>query len=334
MQIELASKKTSPENDENLNHNDKFSNNKKKFIPKKNKFEWRPVPTIKSTTLCFFVFGTIFLAIGGILLYLSQQIKEFVIRYDNIDSCDHSNKNFTSNICNISISIEDTFDPPIMVYYQLENFYQDHRRYIKSKSLPQLKGENLKISDIQSDCDPIVTIKDLGFYKSIGNYTLASSDIANPCGLIAKSLFNDTYKLYNSSNGECFINETNIAWDSDKKGRFKKHPNSSFVQWTDVENEHFMVWMRPAGLPDFRKLWGRINTQLPAGKYNLLINNTYPVESFQGKKSFVLSTVNMLGGKNNFLGIAYLIIGFICWIMSLLFYVGYYHYNSDKKKIS
>ena len=77
MPIELASKKTSPENEENLNANEKFNNNKKKFIPKKSKFEWRPVPTIRSTTLCFFISGTIFIAIGGILLYLSQQIKEF-----------------------------------------------------------------------------------------------------------------------------------------------------------------------------------------------------------------------------------------------------------------
>jgi hypothetical protein len=85
-------------------------------------------------------------------------------------------------------------------------------------------------------------------------------------------------------------------------------------------------------LPDFRKLWGRINTQIKPGKYNLFIKNNFPVESFQGKKSFVLSTVNILGGKNNFLGIAYLVVGLICWIMAFVFYVGYYHYNSDKKK--
>jgi len=330
MQIELASKKTSPENDDILN--DKFTSNKKKFVPKKSSFEWRPVPTIRSTTLCFFIFGTIFIAIGGILLYLSQQIKEFVLRYDNLNNCDLTNNNFTSHECNISISIEERFDPPIMVYYQLENFYQDHRRYIKSKSLTQLKGEDLKLADIQSDCDPIVTVKDLGFYKTIGNYSLAPTDVANPCGLIAKSLFNDTYKLFNISDKEYLIDETNIAWDSDKKGRFKRHVNASLVQWTDIENEHFMVWMRPAGLPDFRKLWGRIKTQINPGKYSLVINNNFPVDSFQGKKSFVLSTVNMLGGKNNFLGIAYLIVGFICWIMALLFYVGYYHYNSEKKK--
>lgn len=36
-----------------------------------------------------------------------------------------------------------------------------------------------------------------------------------------------------------------------------------------------MVWMRTAALPDFRKLWGRIEQNLPAGKYYYLINNCY-----------------------------------------------------------
>lgn len=322
--VEITNKKTSQE----LDDNDKT---KKKFIPKKQAFVWRPVPTFVSTTLCFLISGIIFIGIGGILLSLSQQIKEFVIRYDNLGGCDIGVKNKSDHNCNITITLEETFTPPIMVYYQLENFYQDHRKYIKSKSLGQLRGQNLTISDIATDCEPITTVKDLGFYKSIGNFTFAPTDTANPCGLIAKSLFNDTFKLLQKSDEEIFINETNIAWDSDFKGRYKRNFNSSYVQWTDVENEHFMVWMRPAGLPDFRKLWGRIYEKLIPGQYNLLIKNNFPVESFSGKKSFVLSTVNVLGGKNNFLGIAYLLVGIICLIMALLFWVGYRNYNMEKK---
>jgi len=34
-----------------------------------------------------------------------------------------------------------------------------------------------------------------------------------------------------------------------------------------MTNEHFMVWMRTAALPTFRKLWGRITTDLKAGTY-------------------------------------------------------------------
>ncbi len=212
----------------------------------------------------------------------------------------------------------------------MENFYQDHRRYIKSKSLNQLKGNVLSSEDIENDCDPIITVKDLGVYNTLGGYKLNGSEPANPCGLIARSLFNDTYRLFLNKK-EIYINETEIAWDSDKNGRYKKPDNSSLIQWTDVENEHFMVWMRPAGLPDFRKLWGRINTRLDPGEYILEVVNNYAVSHFAGKKSVVLSTVNFLGGKNNFLGIAYIVVGCICLFMALLFWVGYKNYNNDKK---
>ena len=35
-----------------------------------------------------------------------------------------------------------------------------------------------------------------------------------------------------------------------------------------------MVWMRTAALPYFRKLWGRIEEDLPAGEYTILIDNS------------------------------------------------------------
>lgn len=31
--------------------------------------------------------------------------------------------------------------PPIYVYYELDNYYQNHRRYVKSRSSLQLLGE-------------------------------------------------------------------------------------------------------------------------------------------------------------------------------------------------
>jgi hypothetical protein len=32
---------------------------------------------------------------------------------------------------------------PVFFYYQLDNFYQNHRRYVKSKNYKQLMGETV-----------------------------------------------------------------------------------------------------------------------------------------------------------------------------------------------
>lgn len=86
--------------------------------------------------------------------------------------------------------------------------------------------------------------------------------------------------------------------------------------------------MRVAALPDFRKIWGKIDGNLAAGTYTLTINNSthglttvYNVSSIKGSKYFVLSQTNDLGGKNYFLAIMYFIVGGICLAFMLLFLV-------------
>lgn len=92
-----------------------------------------------------------------------------------------------------------------------------------------------------------------------------------------------------------------------------------------MKNEHFIVWMRYAGLPTFRKLWGRIMDSkaiaeagitdgefkdgLEAGSYTMMIENNYDVEPFEGQKSIVFSTTNSLGGKSYKLAICFFIAG-------------------------
>lgn len=90
-----------------------------------------------------------------------------------------------------------------------------------------------------------------------------------------------------------------------------------------MEDEHFIVWMRTAGLPNFRKLWGRIDDGLPAGEYQVQINNQFEVSPFQGKKYFVLSTTNALGGKNYFLAVCYIVVGTLCMLFAFIFCIAY-----------
>ena len=121
----------------------------------------------------------------------------------------------------------------------MDNFYQNHRRYVKSRSFDQLKGAD---SYADSDCDPIKLNSDVNPIKLPAAYdksvNLVLSDPAWPCGLVAKSYFNDTYSLYKGNTkdkaNQVVIDETGIAWDSDKTYKFKENPSMHQKYWLNV----------------------------------------------------------------------------------------------------
>ena len=63
------------------------------------------------------------------------------------------------------------------MYYGLTNFYQNHRRYVKSRNDNQLRG--VKQTKSTDDCDPFYMTK-----NDTVRYYYA------PCGAIANSMFN------------------------------------------------------------------------------------------------------------------------------------------------
>ena len=116
--------------------------------------------------------------------------------------------------CTINIEIDSDIQPPIYVYYQLDNFYQNHRRYVKSRSNKQLLGNLLTEDELTDDCSPIVLNKDIGRFYSVDQNTLLDPDLpAFPCGLVAKSLFNDTFTLEKVGDSDPItMTTTGIAW--------------------------------------------------------------------------------------------------------------------------
>lgn len=47
-------------------------------------------------------------------------------------------------------------------------------------------------------------------------------------------------------------------------------------------------------------------------------NPDYPVRSFEGRKRMILSTISWMGGKNPFLGIAYITVGSVCFFLGIV----------------
>lgn len=84
----------------------------------------------------------------------------------------------SSRTCTVQFKVDQTVKAPVYLYYRLSNFYQNHRRYVKSLSAKQLKGDAIYNKDDLQDCAPL-NGADSGL-------------IYYPCGLIANSLFNGT----------------------------------------------------------------------------------------------------------------------------------------------
>ena len=200
----------------------------------------------------------------------------------------HTGGNKTIWTCSLEFQIPDDIGPPVLFYYRLTNFYQNHRQYVKSLDSSQLAGQALSNGSIHDGyCTPLTLDAQRRPYY--------------PCGLIANSLFNDSFSspllldtVNSSSNSQVYyMKNTSIAWESDAKlyGKTSYKPDEIAVppNWVDrwgpegyteahpppdlSIDEPFQVWMRTAGLPAFSKLALRNDTQMMmSGRYRVDID--------------------------------------------------------------
>uniref|UniRef100_A0A8C1L123 Cell cycle control protein n=1 Tax=Cyprinus carpio TaxID=7962 RepID=A0A8C1L123_CYPCA len=306
---------------------------------------WQPILTAGTVLPAFFMIGLIFIPIGIGLLVTSNNIKEFEVRAVAIATsyC------VIRALCSYTAPRTKDFSN-VFMYYGLSNFYQNHRRYVKSRDDSQLNGDKSSLLNPSKECEP---------YRTSDKKSIA------PCGAIANSLFNDTLELFyihpNGSRIAIHLVKTGIAWWTDKHVKFRNpgennnnlsivfQDTSKPVNWrkpvyeldpSDPDNngfinEDFIVWMRTAALPTFRKLYRIIQKKkdnmtptLPPGNYSLEVIYNYPVRSFDGRKRMILSTISWMGGKNPFLGIAYITVGSVCFFLGVVLLIIHHKYGN------
>lgn len=265
---------------------------------------WQPILTANTVLPWLLAIGIVFIPIGAYLLNTSNQIQEYTFDYTECWSKQNSSQKCADIIanytlakinpckCSIKFELSESIDKDAFLYYALTNFYQNHRRYVRSRNDWQLNGyTNL---EKLTSCAPFDRAYDERQNKSL---------LVAPCGAIANSIFNDTFELFyqlpNQTNDPVKVGllEHDISWPTDRKYKFHNpadlkeldkftHPVNwrTYLQDFKVgnesafENEHLIVWMRSAALPNFRKLWARVDHSaevfklgLPRGTYKMEI---------------------------------------------------------------
>ena len=279
--------------------------------------------------MTWFVSSLVFVVSG--ILFVTNSPTQHIIDYTQCDSNGNTTRpEYIQNTdtkytqCDLTFTIEKDLQD-VLIYYQLNNFYQNHRKYVKSKSDDQILGTAISGDAAEASCTPLGKNKEGKIYY--------------PCGLIANSQFDDIIvSLVDDKNNTQSLIDTGLSWSSDKD-RYKKtkHSPEDIVpppRWQykykdgkysadtlfDIEkNEDLQVWMRVAPFSSFNKLWRRVD-KLSAGKYTLKVNNHFDILQYGGQKKVVITNASVLG-DSTYLGYMYVGTGVVCMILGLSFLI-------------
>ena len=85
----------------------------------------------------YIIIAVILIVLGVVILQESEKVIEMRERYDDADDCSVGKQ------CKLKFDIDDDMDEPIYLYYELTNYYQNHRLYVRSRSEEQLQGYDI-----------------------------------------------------------------------------------------------------------------------------------------------------------------------------------------------
>ena len=124
-----------------------------------------------------------------------------------------------------------------------------------------------------------------------------------------------------------------IAWETDKESKFNfvalgsgeinqgPRQNQTGLNLPKVDDEDFIVWMRAAALPDFRKLHRIIyDVTLPKDtKIRVHVASWFPTKDFGGEKWVTIAKTEWCGGANHALAWTYIVVACVAIGLTVTF---------------
>ena len=263
-----------------------------------------------------FAVAVVFIPLGAVCLGASNSVDEVRRRYDDDPACyrgffptDAEANRRRSDAgagvtCELTITPRRTLKAPVYVYYELQNVLQNHRRFVKSRSDDQAAGRPRARRHV---------LRTQGVRSQLHRRHQTRGEPVRADGVV------DVQRHVRVRGGRRRSRSTppvpSIAWRSDVEEKFADYAPANVnddpstrggraIGPSVSRDERFIVWMRTAALPKFRKLWGRIERDSrPAGAtVRQFASTTRGTRTpSEGRKRWMqVDDVVLMGGKNAF----------------------------------
>merc|ERR1711962_278382 len=256
-------------------------------------------------------FGVLGVALGIHAL----TVKEVVIDYT--ECCQPRGP---SNSCRCPKNLVDDSDQgdifpiqgPILIYYYIENFHQNHRGYEDDRDDKQLAGKTIEGADCANNTRNV-----------------------QPCGYAANTMFTDKVVNIWDASGKSQVKsrqendptpmndpklKDNLSYSMEKYAyaapmtssqprkpeRWTEEMHKKYLKNDPSFMEDFKVWMRLAPLPKFQKLWYRMGEQMDTlDKGTIRIEVNWPSSDVDSsfkipnlRKKIILTQQSFMGAKS------------------------------------
>nr|CCA17091.1 protein kinase putative [Albugo laibachii Nc14] len=231
--------------------------------------KWEPMLSLPLTILTCLLIGLSCMALGLLILAASESNLSHRIQYDagsdtnfsdrrgampqqkdgsvlNITNCllDHSeeaNSFHANHTCFVNITLQHTILDQAYIFYELEGFYQNHRRFMSSVMRTQFTDEWRP--GMSTNCAPLVSAQSSYCFEGICDPEVRNRELF-PCGIVANTMFNDIFWLHHGllPTGEV-LGRTDLV----HRGIARRYPshNEKNPSWELLFDAYLPIWNNP-----------------------------------------------------------------------------------------